>query len=146
MPPSKPRRRGWKLGDPLLSTENDRYLEEEFWPHVKKGPRCWEWTGGMDTWGYGRVVLSPFLGFEKAHRLAWIFTFGSIPKGLYVLHACDNKLCCRPDHLMLGTARANAIDSVVKRGYDYKNEKKTKRSRERKWKRKTAEKLQRQES
>jgi hypothetical protein len=33
---------------------------------------------------------------------------------LWVLHTCDNPLCCRPDHLFLGTPQDNSSDMVAK--------------------------------
>lgn len=31
-----------------------------------------------------------------------------------VLHKCDNRPCCRPDHLFLGTAKDNTDDMISK--------------------------------
>jgi hypothetical protein len=49
-----------------------------------------------------------------AHRVAWTLTYGPIPKNLCVLHHCDNKPCCNPAHLFLGTKVDNARDMIVK--------------------------------
>lgn len=52
----------------------------------------------------------------KAHRAAWELAYpeACIPKGLFVLHKCDVRHCCRPDHLFLGTQQDNMDDMVSK--------------------------------
>jgi len=45
----------------------------------------------------------------------WQAVYGPIPKGMWVLHKCDNRKCVRPLHLYLGTAAENSRD-VVARG------------------------------
>jgi hypothetical protein len=32
----------------------------------------------------------------------------------YVLHTCDNRPCCNPAHLWLGTQRENLLDMIAK--------------------------------
>jgi DNA-binding XRE family transcriptional regulator len=47
-----------------------------------------------------------------AHQLAFEWLGGSaIPRGLFVLHLCDNRRCCRPDHLYAGTQQRNVRDT-----------------------------------
>jgi len=93
---------------------------EDFWDHVNKngpipahrpelGP-CWIWTGGITQAGYGLLSINGKAIY--AHRLAWEMEHGPIPKGMWVLHACDTPPCVR--HLFLGTAKANTQDSIVK--------------------------------
>lgn len=48
------------------------------------------------------------------HRLTWINTNGPIPKGMCVLHTCDNPPCVNLDHLFLGTQADNIADMVAK--------------------------------
>lgn len=58
---------------------------------------CWEWLGGFDGKGYGRVYSRGH--DQKAHRESYIRAIGSIPVGWHIHHKCENKACIRPDHL-----------------------------------------------
>jgi len=73
---------------------------------------CWEWTATLDQSGYG------LLGYEGsmkgAHRFSYKIYKGEIPKGLYVLHKCDNPPCVNPEHLFLGTQKDNMDDMYNK--------------------------------
>lgn len=73
---------------------------------------CWEWQGAIAPTGYGQFS---FEGRQQGvHRVAYQLWRGPIPDGLWVLHRCDNRPCCNPDHLFLGDAAANNSDMDVK--------------------------------
>lgn len=90
-------------------------LLERFWSKVDRGDPedCWPWIAGLAD-GYGWFGFGPPRGNQRAHRLVWEFTNGAIPDGLYVCHECDNRSCCNPEHLWLGTHLDNIRDMCAK--------------------------------
>src|SRR5271170_6305273 len=89
-------------------------VKKRFWEKVAFIPfhSCYEWTASKHINGYGWFRMKDKMA--KAHRISWEIHFGEIPKGLGVLHACDNPSCVRPEHLFLGTQQDNAIDMIKK--------------------------------
>ena len=86
---------------------------------------CWEWTGSRMKKGYGRLgVGSRTDGTRRTvstHRYVWEWFNGPIPdlpsadyRGACVLHRCDNPACVNPEHLFLGSHRANMADRDAK--------------------------------
>jgi hypothetical protein len=90
-------------------------VEERFWPKVdmRGDDECWPWLGYRDRRGYGKIRPKQS-NSTKAHRVAWMLRYGSIPDGLCVLHHCDNPPCCNPHHLFLGTHLDNVADRHAK--------------------------------
>jgi len=104
-----------------MSTEESIYAEASkphvaarFWGHVRVlgQDECWPWMASR-TSGYGEFWVSKTL-HARAHRVAWTISNGTIPNGLFVLHRCDNRPCCNPRHLFVGTSKDNVRDMVQK--------------------------------
>lgn len=90
-----------------------------FLNHLRVEPTgCIEWTGSMDSKGYGQVWDEKL---HRAPRYAWTLFCGPIPDGLLVCHRCDNPLCVNPAHLFTGTALDNAMDAKLKGRLDRAN-------------------------
>jgi len=94
---------------------NKKLLQERFWNNITPADEntCWKWKGNINSNGYGRISIKK--KHIYAHRASWIIHFGCIPKGLHVLHHCDNPSCVNPDHLFIGTNLDNIKDKVKKR-------------------------------
>lgn len=100
---------------------------EEFWSRVNvAGPNeCWNWT--QITCGQrGKYAQFKFYSTRKqymVHRIAYHLAKEPIPLDIpkdrkafgFVLHTCDNGLCCNPAHLFLGTLKDNALDMHKKK-------------------------------
>lgn len=83
---------------------------EDVWKRIdKKGENdCWEWKGSLNSKGYGQMRINQI--YYYPHRIVYELITGIIPKGLCILHTCDNRKCCNPNHLFLGTRQDNAKD------------------------------------
>lgn len=79
---------------------------------IEKKCGCWIFKRiGRNGYGVFKINKKQW----RAHRFSWHIFKGKIPKDLYVLHKCDNKICVNPSHLFLGTAQDN-IDDCIKKG------------------------------
>ncbi len=86
-----------------------------FWNKVNvlEDDKCWEWTASRRPQGYGQLNINRKLYY--AHRISWqIANQKSVPKGIQVLHSCDNRKCVNPSHLWLGSQKDNIRDMVAK--------------------------------
>lgn len=92
------------------------------WAKVRKGQpsECWPWTGWTNL-GYGRVQIDGFTYY--AHRVIYNLAYpGRItleaPRRRedtgWLLHTCDNPICCNPNHLVVGTHQDNMTDKKTK--------------------------------
>lgn len=89
-------------------------LEERFWRYVKPKAGCWEWQGPHNAAGYG-VIGAGYARFV-ATRVALNLILHCPDPGphLVVMHTCDNPPCCNPEHLIVGTQKANLADMRAK--------------------------------
>lgn len=101
-----------------MSRWPERTIEERFWSKVdRRGPNeCWPWAASLGSRGYGQFV---YLGRPApASRVAWIITHGhELTSEQFVCHTCDNRPCCNPAHLWLGSLADNLRD-MFRKGRD----------------------------
>lgn len=102
---------------------------QNYYKRIKKTDNpdeCWEWQSRIDRYGYGefRFDSKGKRYFRLAHRLALKLNNIDIT-GHLVLHSCDNRKCCNPNHLRTGTHQENMND-MKERGRSLKGRKKSK--------------------
>ena len=87
-------------------------FEAKYIPEPMSG--CWLWIGGTtkSKWTYGLIWDKGTM--RRAHHVSWQLFRGSIPRGKWVLHKCDNPPCVNPEHLFIGTQFDNMQDMHAK--------------------------------
>lgn len=82
---------------------------------IDEQTKCWNWTGNLFAGGYGAFKCKAITSRQiNASRASWILHFGPISKSEFVCHHCDNRACCNPAHLFLGSAKDNMEDCKEK--------------------------------
>lgn len=71
---------------------------------------CWEWQLSCGSHGYGNISTGGSRN-ETVHRVSHEVFNGEVPKGKLVLHSCNNRRCCNPEHLRVGTTEENIQDA-----------------------------------
>jgi hypothetical protein len=56
---------------------------------------CWLWTGPIDVQGYGKHGGRS----QVAHKAVYESIRGTVQRGLFLHHKCEQKSCVNPDHL-----------------------------------------------
>lgn len=101
------------------------YVRPTFWSKVRAGDQaeCWPWLQSTGSHGYGQTWDKKTV--RLAHRVAWELTYGRIPEGLTVDHACRNRPCCNPAHMRLlpnvvnATMNGNWAKTHCLRGHEF---------------------------
>lgn len=102
-------------------------LQDEIRLKTKIEDQCWIWQRRISVSGYGdfqthdrKQRIKDFFPNNTrgiaAHKVSHIVFRGDIPKDKVVLHTCNKKHCCNPDHLYLGT-RLDVAANGIKNGH-----------------------------
>ena len=102
------KRNGKDMDEPFRLYGNP---EKSFWQKVEKTDGCWDWSGAIDSGGYGHQRVSGVL--KSAHRFSYELHFGEVPDGMHVDHVCRNRKCVNPEHLRLATVEENKQNSAA---------------------------------
>lgn len=110
--------------DPIRPTYDDgrsmlEHATEKFLTGIRKlDSGCWVCKTAQPTGkGYAEIKIGgqkTGIFREKVHRLSHLHFIGPITDGFGVLHTCDFRPCCNPDHLFEGTTDDNLKDMARK--------------------------------
>lgn len=89
-------------GRPLRQTPTERFAAKL---SISPTSGCWEWTGQVNAFGYGRFVVDRAMTYT--HRFAYVMAKGAVPDGLEIDHLCRNRRCANPFHLEAVTKAEN---------------------------------------
>lgn len=107
------------IGNPGRPANTPDVLWEKV--EIKQPHECWPWKGYKNEEGYGRTWIDD-KGYY-AHRVIFNLVHPNViqlsaPKNThdegFLLHTCDNPICCNPKHLFVGTHADNMADKVAK--------------------------------
>lgn len=108
--------RGKYCSRKCMSIGYSKAIESKFLSRVRRGGKneCWPWEGRLNEKGYGRLKVGH--GYIYAHRFSYALahSLDVMSMTLHVCHSCDNRVCCNPNHLWLGTNSDNVRDRVQK--------------------------------
>lgn len=110
---------------------------QRFWRRVdvRGNDECWPWLGARNSTGYGSFGINrkTYVAHRVAAYICGLVSTLSAPKnkksGGFILHECDNRLCCNPRHMRLGTFSQNQLDAYSRgrraqpKGHNHKNSK-----------------------
>lgn len=92
---------------PVLNKKTDVFKQID----MSVGPdKCWEWQGKYNEkarniyWSIGNRKVIPYrMVYELVHGV-------TLTTEQQILHSCDNRKCCNPRHMRVGTHQENMND------------------------------------
>lgn len=114
------RNAGWRrriaLGARLNRHKGEQTTKEFIFKNCEVDPQtgCWNWKRAIGKSGYGIVRIAEHSSAVSVHRVSYSLWHPEVNITMCVCHHCDNKKCCNPDHLFLGTHRDNVRDAMSK--------------------------------
>ena len=78
---------------------------------------CIIWDKCKTKQGYGKLAVKS--KYYYAHRYYYELKFGPIPKGMIIMHLCDNPSCINISHLKMSTSKENTQDMINKERHPF---------------------------
>lgn len=101
----RPKATAWTLGELLA--------------HTKKEGDCMIWQGDHFPSGYPRSPHEALKDVDRyTHRQVYKLLHGKLPKGMWICHTCDVKMCVNPAHLEAMTPKDRVHLSLRRDRFD----------------------------